>query len=173
MMDRLKRFTALALLAVLLLMLTPGFAEEGFLEEEILLDETDPDAGLIAEETVTPDARSFTPAHGSPYEGQDPELNYWTLPMDITDEAAVWEVLMKPITVLNGKSFGQPEKAQIVLREEPDEAARGLGVCTCEISNEHSMLINLVFNRETDCSVFYREDIPVAIIKLDLSILIE
>lgn len=137
MMDRLKRFTALALLAVLLLMLTPGFAEEGFLEEEILLDETDPDAGSIAEETVAPDARSFTPAHGSPYEGQDPELNYWTLPMDITDEAAVWEVLMKPITVLNGKSFGQPEKAQIVLREEPDEAARGLGVCTCETQGVH------------------------------------
>ena len=32
----------------------------------------------------------FTPSHGSPYEGWDTSLNYWTMPMDITDEATVW-----------------------------------------------------------------------------------
>ena len=132
-----KRLIALALLMTLLMTLTPAFSEEGA-EEEAFIEEMDLDAGLIIlEETVTPDARSFTPAWGSPYEGQDTTLNYWTLPMDITDEAAVWEVLMKPITVLNGKSFGQPEKAQIVLREEPDEDALGLGVCTCETQGVH------------------------------------
>ena len=131
-MNRLKRPLALALLAALLLTGMPATAEVTE-EEEVLLEESE----LIIEETVTPDARSFTPAYGSPYEGQDTTLNYWTLPMDITDEAAVWEVLTKPITVLNGKSFGQAEKAQIVLREEPDNDARGLGVCTCETQGVH------------------------------------
>ena len=131
-MNRLKRPLALALLAALLLTGMPATAEVTE-EEEVLLAESE----LIIEETVTPDARSFTPAYGSPYEGQDTTLNYWTLPMDITDEAAVWEVLTKPITVLNGKSFGQAEKAQIVLREEPDNDARGLGVCTCETQGVH------------------------------------
>ena len=72
----------------------------------------------------------FTPAYGSPY-NNDQTLNYWTLPMDITDEAAVWEVLMQPITVINdgGKKHDQ-HKRQIVIREEPDEESAGVGVVT-------------------------------------------
>ena len=47
----------------------------------------------------------FTPAHTSPRRGEDQTLNYWTLPMDITDEEAVWKVLTAPVTILdNGAS---------------------------------------------------------------------
>ena len=38
------------------------------------------------------DGDVFTPVWGSPYAGVDQTLNYWTLPMDITDEAAVWHL---------------------------------------------------------------------------------
>lgn len=85
-----------------------------------------------------PDQRSFTPAYGSPYEGQDGTLNYWTLPMDITDEEAVWQVLMQPVTVINGKSFsGNIEKVQITIRKEPDADSEGVGVVTCESQCVH------------------------------------
>ena len=79
--------------------------------------------------------REYTPAYGSGY--TDPALNYWTLPMDIADEAAVWDVLMQPITVLNGKSFERPEKTQITVRSEPSLDSPGIGVVTCENQGVH------------------------------------
>ena len=91
--------------------------------------------------TVTPRPRTkgdniFTPAHSSPYEGQDTELNYWHLPMDITDEEAVWQVLMSPVTVVdNGKK--NAEKTQVVIRSRPDEESEGLGVVTCVTQGVH------------------------------------
>lgn len=89
------------------------------------------DGDLIVEDVLDEPAQPdvFTPAYGSPYQDDD-TLNYWTLPMDITDEAAVWEVLMQPITVLdNGKK--KAERTQVVLRAEPDEDSEGVGVVTC------------------------------------------
>ena len=75
---------------------------------------------------VTPEV--FTPAYGSPY--SDESVNFWTLPMDITDEEAVWNMLTQPMTVAdNGKK--NAEKTQIVLRAQPDEEAEGVGVVTC------------------------------------------
>ncbi len=79
--------------------------------------------------------REFTPAYGSSY--SDDRLNYWTLPMDITDEERVWEVLMMPITVLNGSSFSRPERTQITIRSEPDLESTGIGVVTCETQGVH------------------------------------
>ena len=71
----------------------------------------------------------FTPAYTSPYSGQDQTLNYWTLPMDITDEEAVWTALTAPITVLdNGKK--NAEKMQIIVYAEPSETSEGIGVVT-------------------------------------------
>ena len=77
------------------------------------------------------DQAVFTPSYGSPYAARADEAGtYWTTPMDITDEAAVWEMLMQPITVVDtGKKRSQ--MSQIVLREEPDENSRGVGVVTC------------------------------------------
>ena len=72
----------------------------------------------------------YTPAHTSPYRGEDRTLNYWTLPMDITDEEAVWKALTAPVTVVdNGKK--NAEKIQVVIREEPSEESRGIGMVTC------------------------------------------
>ena len=46
------------------------------------------------------------------------ELNYWTLPIgDIEAEAAIWEVMTQPITVLSGD-----QKEVYKLRKEPDKS---------------------------------------------------
>ncbi len=81
---------------------------------------------------VSQDDGVFTPAHGSPYEGQDTALNYWTLPMDITDEAAVWEMLMQPITVIDGN-----EKNQTSLWSEPSEDSTRVAVVTRATQGVH------------------------------------
>jgi hypothetical protein len=77
-----------------------------------------------------PKKTKFTPSYGSPAEGTDPTLNYWTLPMDISDTEAVWEVLTAPVTVLdNGKN--NAERIQVRIRKEPREDSAGIGVVTC------------------------------------------
>ena len=78
----------------------------------------------------------FTPAHTSPYRGTDQTLNYWTLPMDITDEEAVWKALTAPITVLdNGKK--NAEKVQVIIRSQPSETSDGVGMVTCISQGVH------------------------------------
>ena len=75
------------------------------------------------------DSGVFTPSTTSPYAPMEGETNYWTTPMDITDEAAVWAAIIEPITVLdNGKKNAQ--KMQVVIRSEPDENSEGVGVVT-------------------------------------------
>lgn len=94
-------------------------------------------AGMVltdAAPTAAPDLSNqsvFTPSYGSPYTGLDTSINYWTLPMDITDVDAVWEMLIQPVTVLDdgGKSSGQ-HKRQIIIRSEPDSDSKGVGVVT-------------------------------------------
>ena len=81
--------------------------------------------------TPEPTAKPFTPTYTSPYTS-DTSLNYWTLPMDITNEAAVWEVLMQPITVVEGK-----EKNFVYLRAEPSEDAEAIGEVTCATQGVH------------------------------------
>ena len=78
----------------------------------------------------------FTPAHISSHRGKDDTLNYWTLPMDITDEEAVWKVLTAPITVVdNGKK--NAEKTQVVIRSGPSEESDGIGMVTCISQGVH------------------------------------
>ncbi len=82
------------------------------------------------------DQKQYTPSYGSPYEGQDVSLNYWTTPMDITDEETVWQMLMAPMTVLDtGKKNAQ--RTQITIRKEPDSNADGVGVVTCVSQGVH------------------------------------
>ena len=76
-------------------------------------------------------ARSFTPSYRST-DTSDASLNYWTLPMDITDEAAVWEVLMQPITVVDGH-----QQAFIYVRSEPSDDAEAVGEITCASQGVH------------------------------------
>ena len=90
---------------------------------------------LTAAAPVPEEAASvFTPSFTSPYAGQDATANYWTMPMDITDEAAVWQALTAPMTVIDN---GQTEKAQIVLRSEPSSESPGVGSVTCMTQGVH------------------------------------
>lgn len=68
------------------------------------------------------DAGAFTPSQSA---ACGHKACYWTTPMDITDEAAVWEMLMAPVTVVAGH-----QKAQSYLLESPDESAAIAGEVT-------------------------------------------
>lgn len=85
--------------------------------------------------TVEEPPAGFT-ALGSGGAGDDYRLNAWTLPLDITDEEAVWQALTAPVTVLDdGK-----EKAQVrqtVVRREPDPESPGIGVVTMASQGVH------------------------------------
>ena len=127
----------IALLAAALMMIGGGLAEEesDLLVEEIVEDvllEEDGDEVPLSEVSFTSSGGDvFTPSHGSEWGPLPGEDNYWTLPMDITDEAAVWKMLMAPITVVDiGKKSG--EKVQTYLYQEPDEDSLKVGVVTCE-----------------------------------------
>ena len=133
--------------------MTPGTHEltltlagaDGTLSEPVrisleVLEKVDPDA--IPSPAPLPDylrekgENGFTPAHTSPYRGKDATLNYWTLPMDITDEEAVWKALTAPITVLdNGKK--NAEKLQVIIRSAPSEESDGVGMVTCISQGVH------------------------------------
>ena len=86
--------------------------------EEVMMDELPEDGTTV-----------FTPSHGSPYEGQDASLNYWTMPMDITDEETVWNVLMQPMTILYS-SKDKADRTQVIIRQAPDENSKAIGVVT-------------------------------------------
>ncbi|MBQ6513511.1 MAG: L,D-transpeptidase [Clostridia bacterium] len=119
--------------------------EDGTLSEPVrllleVLEKEDPDAMPTPEplpEYLREKAENgFTPAHTSPRRGEDQTLNYWTLPMDITDEEAVWKVLTAPITVLdNGKK--NAEKMQVIIRSQPGEESDGIGMVTCISQGVH------------------------------------
>lgn len=144
-----RRLTAILLLICLVFPCLFCYADDEISIEEIIEEVNLDDPDLMDDElngigtdgvsvAQLIDQRVFTPSYGSPYEGRDDTLNYWTLPMDITDEEAVWKVLMQPVTVLNGKMFnGNSEKVQIVLRKEPDPDSDGIGVVTCESQAVH------------------------------------
>ena len=79
--------------------------------------------------TVEQAAIPFTPV--SPGQGMKGgyALDAWTVPMDITDEEAVWQALTAPVTILDdGKDKAQVR--QIVLRKEPREDSEGIGTVT-------------------------------------------
>ncbi len=133
--------------------MTPGFheltltlaGEDGTLSEPVritleVLEKVDPN--ILPTPEPLPDylrekgEKGFTPLHTSPRRGEDRTLNYWTLPMDITDEEAIWKVLTAPITVLdNGKK--NAEKMQVIIRSGPSEESDGVGVATCISQGVH------------------------------------
>ncbi|MBQ4581030.1 MAG: L,D-transpeptidase [Clostridia bacterium] len=69
---------------------------------------------------------TFTPSYGSPYPFTEKDQGtYWATPMDITDEAAIWEMLTAPITVYDATYKGQRK-----IYQEPSEKSRVVGVVT-------------------------------------------
>ena len=79
--------------------------------------------------TVEEASTGFTPVSaGSGIEGAY-TLDGWTVPMDITDEEAVWQALTAPVTVLDdGKDKAQVRQA--VIRKEPRADSDGVGMVT-------------------------------------------
>ena len=125
-----KRLLA-AVLAVLMFAASPALAEspdsEDLVIEEVMLDEEE--SSEKAEPVSAPEQDVvYTPSYGSPFT-QDLGSSYWTLPMDITDEKAVWDMLMEPITVVRIGS-GNQEKKQTYLYQEPSEDSKKIGVVT-------------------------------------------
>ncbi len=57
---------------------------------------------------------------------------FWTTYMDITDEKAIWNMLMSPVTVLKGN-----QKSQVPLRKKPSEKAKVVGEVTCQSQAVH------------------------------------
>ena len=119
--------------------------EDGTLSEPVnlmleVLEKKDPNAVPTPE--PLPDylkeksENGFTPLHLSARRGEDQTLNAWTVPMDITDEEAVWKALIAPITVIdNGKK--NAEKTQVVIRSQPSEESDGIGMVTCVSQGVH------------------------------------
>ena len=79
--------------------------------------------------TVEKAASGFTPVSaGDGLEGGY-TLDAWTVPMDITDEEAVWQALTATVTVLDdGRERAQVR--QVVLRKEPRADSDGVGTVT-------------------------------------------
>jgi len=93
-----------------------------------------PVAAAVEAASAAPLRIRFTPATTSPYDGLDTSLNYWTLPMEIGNEEAIWQVLISPITVVEN---GKGEKAQVVLRAGPSPDSPGVGSITCATQGVH------------------------------------
>ena len=118
---------ALALLAGFVLLFCTAFAgETADAEEDVdlkdLLDLSEIEEDIEEVETLPPDATLLardkqwhTPAEGSLVKCSH-EVCYWTTPMGYTDEAAVWKMLIQPITVLDAN-----QRHQVKIRKEPDK----------------------------------------------------
>ena len=137
---KLKQITALLLAALMPLSAVCAAAEEDDedleieeIVEDVLLDDDGGETVLtVSAPAAAPagEGEVFIPSRGSAYAPREGETGYWTLPMDITDEAAVWEMLTAPVTVVDtGKSS---ERSQTYLYREPDENSLMIGVVTCE-----------------------------------------
>ena len=96
-------------------------------EESSESKDTDTDTDMDADKN-SPAQNEFTPSWSSPYPKTNTTPDYWTTPMDIHDEAAVWAALTSPITVIDN---GKGEKAQIILRRYPAQDSEGVGTITC------------------------------------------
>ena len=111
----------LALLAGFVLLFGTAFAEEE-VDQRDLLDLSEVEDDMEEIDFLPPDATQLardkqwhTPAEGSPVQC-DHEICYWTTPMGYTDEAAVWKILMQPVTVLDCN-----QRHQYKIRKYPDK----------------------------------------------------
>lgn len=110
-----------------------GLAQE---TEELMTTEKE-NAGVGEEATITGSrgtGSTMTPAYKSQYIPKpEHKACYWCTPMDIHDEEAIWGMLIAPITVVKGDG----PKKQVILREEPSNDAKGVGVVTCLSQSVH------------------------------------
>ena len=72
-------------------------------------------AAVLSDPTPEPMQETMIPSARAPMDG---ESNYWTLPIGEFDEAAIWEVMMQPMTVISEK--GKDQREVYRLRATPD-----------------------------------------------------
>ena len=66
----------------------------------------------------------------------DYRLNAWTVPMDITDEEAVWQALTATVTVLDDRK-DKAQVRQVTIRKEPRADSEGIGMVTMVSQGVH------------------------------------
>ena len=91
---------------------------------------------MVTVEVIVPalatDVEYFTPGQMGGT-ACDHEVCYWKLNMGEMDEAAIWQVLIQPVTVLDGD-----ERKQVKVRREPSEdCADYVGEVTCSSQTVH------------------------------------
>jgi len=74
---------------------------------------------------------AYTPSHLVEPNCGDPHC-YWSTPMDITNEEAVWAMLMAPMTIVKGD-----QKRQVRLLSQPDEKSPLVADITCSTQSVH------------------------------------
>lgn len=57
---------------------------------------------------------------------------FWETPMDITDEEIIWEILIQPITIVQGDP-----RSQSPIYEKPDKDSKMIGEVTCDSQGVH------------------------------------
>ncbi len=100
--------------------LTDGEGYTGTTQQISLQVEAVPTASPVPTATPAPTPRITIPS--AVKTRQDP-LSYWTLPMGEMDEAAIWEVMMQPMTVIEGN-----QKEVYRLRKTPDKSQKSENV---------------------------------------------
>ena len=91
-------------------------------------DGTASDTAVFPLEVTDPET-VFSPSGTALTADRDYSLNGWTVPMDITDEEAVWQALTADVTVVDdGKSSDL--RRQMLIRKEPAWGSKGIGVVT-------------------------------------------
>ena len=82
---------------------------------------------------VEPEPSDITPAYRSAFVPEEEhEHCYWCTPMDLTDEDAIWQMLMSPMTVADINM-----NKQTVVYAEPDENSEGIGMLTGQSQGVH------------------------------------
>ena len=98
-------------------------------DDPIVIDTTDAEEVEVTGPASTPEPAidvTFTPSYGSPYPFTEKDQGtYWATPMDITDEAAIWQMLTAPFTYYDAAYDGQKK-----IYAEPSGSSRQIGVIT-------------------------------------------
>ena len=81
---------------------------------------------------VVPEPSSVTPSFRSEETMIEEEGCYWTTPMSLENEEAIWKMLTSPITVADIDM-----NKQMVICKEPDENSEGIGMLTGQSQGVH------------------------------------
>ena len=89
--------------------------------QRISLTVTPGSVAVLSDPTPEPVQETMIPSAHAPLDGEN---NYWTLPIGEFDEAAIWEVMMQPLVVIDSdKVKGKDQRDVYQLRKTPDNAS--------------------------------------------------